>query len=175
MEEALRIAALVALSAFTILSIIAMFTIRSVTLFVKDAREGLKDVSKDIKEFKTRSVQSLDEFAAIKVKAHEAFDELITLEKKLVLVVDEFDEVKKTAMSMMKSAEASFNDFETAMTTIEDQAHKVSLVVEPFNKLSEYVYARVAPPIIETANIISATSKAITVFAGVLSRKKKDK
>lgn len=172
MELALRIFALTALASFSILAIIAMFTLRNASVFIQDARDSLKELSRDIKELKNKLTSSLDDLTGLKGQVSETLTEFNKLQGKLINAVDDLRDMKDETLSLMKSAEDSFKDFKVAVNRIEEQAEKITSIVKPFNDLSNYLYKKIAPPLIETANIVSATSKAVSVFASVLSRKK---
>ena len=172
MDDALRIAALVALSAFTILAIIAMFTVGSVSKFINQAVKSLKDISKDINELKSRVIITLDEVSEIKEQLSGTLDDLADLKNKSTKSFEAITELRGEAITLMKDAGVTLREFTSTAHSIENQVNAVSDIVKPFSNLSYYVYRKIEPPIRDTANVIGAFSKAATVFSSMIFRKK---
>lgn len=175
MDVALRIAALVALSAFTILSIIAVFTLRSVSKLIKESRDVLNDTAIDLKQFRIKALEITDEVILVKSKVNSALDELVELEKTARVLISDMSEMKVQAVDLMQNANQSLDELKSALNSIEDNMSSVGKISKPFAALSELVYDKVAPPVIQAANIISALTKAMSVFTNVISGIKKTK
>lgn len=172
MDDALRIAALVALSAFTILAIIAMFTIGSVSKLVRQAAKSLKDISADINELKSRVFVTLDEVSDVKEQVSSTLADLSDLKNKSTKSFEAVAELRGEAILLMKDASETLQEFKSTARSIENQMDAVSGMIKPFSNLSGFVFKKIEPPIRDTANVVGAFSKAVSVFSHMLFKRK---
>jgi uncharacterized protein YoxC len=143
MELALRIVGLIALSAFTILAIIMMVAFWSAKESLQNSSVYLKNMSDNIGKMRERLFVSLDELSELKGKS------MITL-----------DDLRQSS-----------DQFRTSARKFDEKTEMVAGIIKPYEKLSNNVYNRVEKPVKEAATVVSAVSKAISVFANFLSKK----
>jgi len=172
MEQALTIAALVALIAFTLLSIFAMVSLSSANKLIKDTNNTINDLSRDIKEFKNKSLKTLDEINIVKDRVTDAIDQLFQLQKDSKKSFDFLDNLKNEAGDLVRNTNETLIAVKNAANTIDRQASNIESFVKPLTHLSGLVVNKIAPPITYTATAISAAGKAVSVFSEFLKRRK---
>jgi DNA helicase IV len=105
-------------------------------------------------------------------RAEDALSNVAELSKKSIQTLDEISQFKEKAIDSMINLDNSMANIKNIAIHLEAQAESISNILKPFNDLSKYLYQKLPPPITETANIISASIKAINTFTGLLSKKK---
>ena len=92
--------------------------------------------------------------------------------KSLNKLTGDVTELKDKTVTSLDTIDSAVKQITAATQKIEEGANSVITVAAPFRKLSESVYDKIAPPIIQLATLISAATKAVSVFTGVLTGKK---
>jgi uncharacterized protein YoxC len=143
MDAALRIAGLIALGAFTVLAVIMMIAFWSAKQSLHNSSVYLKNMSENITKMRERLSVSLDELSELKGRS------MITL-----------DDLKQSS-----------DQFRTSARKFDEKTEMVAHIIKPYEKLSSDVYSKVEGPVKEAASVVSAASKAVSVFANFLMKK----
>lgn len=158
MEFALKISAFIALIAFTILAIFAMVS--------------LSGIVKSIKELSNNVSGALVDFSKLRERIMVSLDEISDLKSQLSTTLDDFSDVKVKAIETLDNANNTTEQISLAASDLQEKANSVLNIFKPFETLARTAYAKVAPPVMMTTGVISAISKAVSVFSNVLSKKK---
>ncbi|OGU11936.1 MAG: hypothetical protein A2X61_13520 [Ignavibacteria bacterium GWB2_35_12] len=84
----------------------------------------------------------------------------------------DINELKVKLIESLENLDNTAIQIGSSTQRLEEDVNSVTGIFKPFNKLATDVYNKISPPIIQSATIISAISKAINVFANVLVSKK---
>lgn len=158
LDIAIKILALVALATFIILAIYALVSINSFSKFLYELNLSLKSVTKDISSIKTDVKKTLDDFAVVQSEAVKSLRDI--------------RDIKVKSIESMGEIDKAVVEIKDTTSVIKGNTDKVFNIFKPFENLSGQLYSKVAPPLIELSNIISALSKSASVFTAVLGRKK---
>ena len=158
MEFALKISAFIALIAFTILAIFAMVS--------------LSGIVKSIRELSINFSRALTDFSKLRERLMVSLDELSELKSKVATTLDDFADVKIKAIETLDNANKTTEQISLATSDIQGKANSMLNMFRPFESLARSAYSKVAPPVMMTTGVISAISKAVSVFSNVLSKKK---
>ncbi|TAL71129.1 MAG: hypothetical protein EPN82_00500 [Bacteroidetes bacterium] len=90
----------------------------------------------------------------------------------LNMLTRDVNELKVKLIDSLENLDNTAKLIGTSTQKMEEDVNSVTGILKPFNKLASDVYDKISPPIIQTATLISAISKAISVFASVLVTKK---
>ncbi len=154
----MKISAFIALIAFTILAIFAMVS--------------LSGIVKSIRELSINFSHALTDFSKLRERLMVSLDELSDLTAQVSTTLDDFADVKVKAIETLDNANKTTEQISLAASDIQVKANSVFNIFRPFESLARSAYSKVAPPVMMTTGVISALSKAISVFSGVLSKKK---
>lgn len=158
MEFALKISAFIALIAFTILAIFAMVS--------------LSGIVKSIRELSVNFSRALMDMSKLRERIMVSLDEMSDLKSQVATTLDDFSDVKVKAIETLDNANKTTNQISLAANEIKEKANNLFNIFKPFESLAKSAYSKVAPPVMITTGVISALSKAISVFSNVLSKKK---
>jgi uncharacterized protein YoxC len=142
MELLFQILALIAIVSFIVLTFVAIIAI-------KNARTTLDELSKDFKKLSS-------DFAEIKVRSIETFDDAKELKIKAIETLSRYDKVSESII------ETSDN--------VKNNSKRILNTFEPYSELIDEVYYKIAPPVKRTTTTVRAISKAINAFMERLSR-----
>ncbi len=92
--------------------------------------------------------------------------------KSLNMLTRDVNELKTKLIESLGNLDFTAKQIGSSMQMMEVDVNSVTGIFKPFNKLATDVYDKISPPIIQSATLISAISKAISVFASVLVSKK---
>jgi uncharacterized protein YoxC len=92
--------------------------------------------------------------------------------KSLDKLTSDFTELKDKTIISLGTIDITAKQITTATQKIEEGANSIIAVAAPFQRLADNVYYKIAPPIIHLVTLISAVTKAVSVFTGVLTGKK---
>ncbi len=153
----MKISAFIALIAFTILAIFAMVS--------------LSGIVKSIRELSINVSSALVDFSKLRERIMVSLDEMSDLKSQLSTTLDDFDDVKVKAIETLDNANKTTEQISLATNDLQAKANSVLNMFKPFEILAKTAYSKVAPPVMMTTGVISAISKAISVFSNVLSKK----
>jgi uncharacterized protein YoxC len=154
----IKIFAIIAIIAFIILAVFIIISLKSVVNLIKGTEQSLNKITYDISELKDRFVQTLGEFSEIKVQVIKSLEQI--------------EEIKDKTIESMTNANQAITEINSTVNSLESHFNAAFDFVKPLSILSNYVYDKVALPVMNVANLVAASSKAITTFTKLLSRKK---
>ncbi|MBI5326063.1 MAG: DUF948 domain-containing protein [Ignavibacteriae bacterium] len=88
--------------------------------------------------------------------------------RSLDMLTKDVRELKEKLIESLENLDDTAKLIGISTQKMEEDVNSVTSILKPFNKLAADVYNKISPPIIQTATLISAISKAISVFANVL-------
>lgn len=194
--EYIKIAALIALAMFIIMSIFAMTSFKSIIRIVDDAVQSLnkfkKDVDKNmsgitdnISELKDKVIVSLENFdntakklaansddiTELKDKVVDTLSNVDTLTGSLVKNSQDISELKTKVDGSLENINNLANQVTDTAKNIESNANTVLDSIKPVTGMVKSVSDKITPPISFTASLISASSKAVKTFVNSVARK----
>lgn len=92
--------------------------------------------------------------------------------RSLNMMTRDINELKIKLIESLENIDNTSKQIGSTTQKLEEDINSVTGMLKPFNKLATDVYDKISPPIIQSATLISAISKAISVFASVLVSKK---
>jgi len=90
----------------------------------------------------------------------------------LAQITSDISQLKDKLVVSLDNIDKATLDMEGTINRLENHVNTILGSVDPFVKLSQYVYQKVAPPITTSALLISGISKAVTTFVNLLSKSK---
>lgn len=172
MENLLNYAAMLALVAFIILAIVAIGTLRKAGGFIERTEKSFNGIVNEFKEINGRVIEAADQMKGVKDELHSFFDDMAELRDKASLALDEVKELKDKSIETLHNSDELIKEANDAVKILEFELVKFSDVIRPFGDLSRFMYKKIAPPMTDTANYISAINKAVKAFGSTLTRKK---
>lgn len=151
MDEVLKVVAIVALSSLTILVVYMIVFLSKAMKVVNDVTKNLDKITENVMVLKTRLMATLDELSEFR-------KEISDLKAKALEHLDNWKKTSEKANDLIDS--------------VSDGANKVIESIEPYERLINRSYDRLAPPIDKVTTVFSALYKAIDVFGSKLSSKK---
>ncbi|MFA7325677.1 MAG: hypothetical protein WC121_03370 [Candidatus Kapaibacterium sp.] len=151
MDEVLKVIAIVALTSVTLLVVYIIIFLSKTMKVIKDATKNLDKITENFTVLKTRLMVTLDEVSEarreisdLKVKTLEHLNHWKTTSEKTNILID----------------------------NVNESATKVKETIEPYERLINRSYDRIAPPIDKATTVFSALFKAIEVFGSKLNSRK---
>jgi uncharacterized protein YoxC len=92
--------------------------------------------------------------------------------KSINMLTNDVNELKVKLIESLENIDNTAKQIGLATQKMEEDVNSVTGFIKPFNKLASDVYDKISLPVLQTATLISAISKAINTFAGVLAGKK---
>lgn len=92
--------------------------------------------------------------------------------KSLFMLTKDINEIKFKLIESLENIDNTAKQISLSTQLMEEDVNSVTSMFKPFNELANVVYDKISPPIIQTATLISAISKAVNVFTNLLSGKK---
>lgn len=165
--NALQIFAIIALAAFTVLSVYAVFALRQLAGFLKKTENSVEKATKDVEDIKGKLLLALDDFQDLKKTMASTLESVNEIEQAAIKAL-------LKATETMTYVDSHANELMGMAKDAQSKANGILGIAKPFEDLSIKVYEKVAPPVVEAANVVSAGAKAIIAFADTLqSRFKK--
>lgn len=151
MDEVLKVIAIVALTSVTLLVVYIIIFLSKTMKVINDATKNLDKITENFTVLKTRLMVTLDEVSEarreisdLKVKTLEHLNHWKTTSEKTNILID----------------------------NVNESATKVKETIEPYERLINRSYDRIAPPIDKATTVFSALFKAIEVFGSKLNSRK---
>lgn len=151
MDEVLKVIAIVALTSVTLLVVYVIIFLSKAMKVINDTTKNLDKITENVIVLKTRFMVTLDEITEVrkevsdlKVKTLEHLDHWKTTSEKTNILID----------------------------NVNDSASRVKESIEPYGRLINRSYDRIAPPIDKATTVFSALFKAIEVFGSKLNSRK---
>ena len=151
MDEVLKIIAIIALSSVTILVVYALIFLSKTLKVVNSATKNLDKITENITVLKTRLMITLEEVSETR---------------------KELNELKIKSIEHMGQWKVTSDKANNLIDNVNNGAGKVIEAIEPYERLVNRSYERIAPPIDKATSIFSALFKAIEVFSSKLNSRK---
>ncbi len=151
-------ASMLALGSFIILAIFIIVFLSNAGKFIEQAKLSLNKASADLSD--------------IKKDVKTTLKGIDVMQDEFVKSLHHFNDMKAKAVDTMTNLDDSIEAIQETTQSVRTRADAVYNIIRPFNDLSEHIYNKIAPPLIETANFITAATKAFSTFSGILFRKK---
>ena len=84
----------------------------------------------------------------------------------------DINELKLKVTESLEIIDGTSQQIASSFETLENQASTVYKSIQPFTVLFKLVYDRIAPPLNTSSLIVSAASKAVESFLGIVFKKK---
>lgn len=157
METILSIFGLIALVAFVILAI------SGITLF-NSLKKGVEDISGSVSKVS-------DSVVGFKIRLEKTLDEVTVMNTKLIQTIDSFSEMKEKLEDTIEHINDAATQIKATNNKLEARAEAVFGIFEPFEILFREFYNKIAPPVSQTGQLVSAAYKAVNAFTGFFHKK----
>ncbi len=157
MTTLLQIAGLAAILVLIVFILKAFKTLENINKLADKSTDSLDKLTKDIGEFKTRAIATLDEVSVIKGKIAEVLDDVSELKEKTVESLENFD--------------ALANRVERSTSMIESKIEAAFSILRPLESLLGFVSNKLEAPISTSKSFFGAASKAFSAFKDKLSHR----
>ncbi len=151
MDEVLKIVAIIALTSITILVVYVIFFLSKTTKEINNVTKNIDKITDNVIVMKTRLMVTLEELS-------EARRDL--------------SELKVKSLEQLNHWKLTSEKTNILIDNVNDSATKVQQSIEPYEKLINRSYNRIAPPIDKATTVFSALFKAIEVFGSKLNSRK---
>lgn len=151
MDEVLKIIAIIALSSVTILVVYALIFLSKTLKVVNSATKNLDKITENITVLKTRLMITLEEVSETR---------------------KDLNELKIKSIEHLGHWKVTSDKANNLIDNVNNGAGKVIEAIEPYERLVNRSYERIAPPIDKATTIFSALFKAIEVFSSKLNSRK---
>ncbi|MGE5481013.1 MAG: hypothetical protein ACM3U1_11390 [Chloroflexota bacterium] len=157
MDLALKISGFIGVILFIILAIVAIFVFLRVGGILGEAQKAIGNVSETIVMLKNRLMVTLDEVS--------------DLQRALQVTLRDIGEIKDSTIIALREVSELSDQIENTLARTEQRAESVFRIFDPMKDLVNSVYYKIAPPVMNTASVISASGKAINTFMGFFKKK----
>ncbi|MEM4261109.1 MAG: DUF948 domain-containing protein [Candidatus Woesearchaeota archaeon] len=130
--------------AIKIVAIIALLSVVILTMYVVIS---LRSAKKLMDEASNAMIKLTDEIS-----------------KSMKMITKDITDFKEQAIISLKNIDELSEQIQNTTQKLENEIDEVSNIFQPFSKLSNDLYNKIAPPVNRAASFITATSKAINTF-----------
>lgn len=150
MDNILQISAVLALLAFVFFVFTVSKAIKEAVGMLNEANQSLNKMVKDFGDVKQQTMTSLASVDEFKNEAKEKLEEISAM--------------RPLAIELLENSNKAILDFDVMVNKLDAKVDRIESVIEPYERLAKNTYEKVAPPINNTANLISASAKAVSTF-----------
>jgi|APTNR8051073442_1049403.scaffolds.fasta_scaffold04747_4 formyltetrahydrofolate synthetase len=151
MDEVLKIVAIIALTSITLLVVYLIVFLSKTLKVFNEATKNLDKITENITVLRTRMMITLEEFTEVR---------------------KEVSDIKEKALEHLNHWKTTSDKTNNLIDNINDGASNVINAIEPYERLINRSYDRIAPPIDKATTVFSALFKAIEVFGSKLNSRK---
>ncbi|TNE35233.1 hypothetical protein EP342_01880 [bacterium] len=151
MDEALKIIAIIALSSLTILIIFGFVFITKSLNLMSDVSKNLDKITENFIVLKTRFMITLEEVTETR---------------------EDVKDLKEKSIEHLNHWKVTSDKTNQLLDSIQNGTDSVIKSIEPYERLINRSYERLAPPIDKATTFVSAFTKAIAAFSSRLSNNK---
>lgn len=151
MDEALKVIAIIALTSITVFVVFGIVFLSKTIKILSDASKNIDKVTENIIVLKSRLMISLEEIS-------ETRNDIKELKEKSLENLEHWKETSTKANHLIDNVNGG--------------ANKVIESIEPYERLINRSYNKIAPPIDKATSIVSALTKAIEVFGSRLKSRR---
>jgi len=97
-------------------------------------------------------------------------DNFAELTTSFTKAVEDIGEIKDQAITSMQLIDKSAIEFIEVSNDVQEQVNRIAGTFDPLRNMVDALQARIAPPVMQMAGVVSAASKAVNAFVNRLSR-----
>lgn len=97
-------------------------------------------------------------------------DNFAELTTSFTKAVEDIGEIKDQAITSMQLIDKSAMEFIEVSNDVQEKIDRIAGTFDPLRNLVDALQARIAPPVMQMAGVVSAASKAVNAFVNRLSR-----
>lgn len=97
-------------------------------------------------------------------------DNFAELTTSFTKAVEDIGEIKDQAITSMQLIDKSAIEFIEVSNDVQEQINRIAGTFDPLRNMVDALQARIAPPVMQMAGVVSAVSKAVNAFVDRLSR-----
>lgn len=97
-------------------------------------------------------------------------DNFAELTTSFTKAVEDIGEIKDQAITSMQLIDKSAIEFIEVSNDVQEKIDRIVGTFDPLRNLVDALQARIAPPVMQMAGVVSAASKAVNAFVNRLSR-----
>lgn len=150
MDEILKLVAIVALLAISFFAVFGVMFFIKTQKVLQDSLRNFDKITENTNVLKTRVMVSLEELS-------ETNKELKEVKQKSIYTMEQWNETSKKTNDLIDN--------------VNQGTKRIISTIEPYERLVDRSYHKIAPPIDKATSVISALSKAVSVFSSKLSSK----
>jgi len=150
MDEILKLVAIVALLAISFFAVFGVMFFIKTQKVLQDSLRNFDKITENTNVLKTRVMISLEELS-------ETNKELKEVKQKSIYTMEQWNETSKKTNDLIDN--------------VNQGTKRIISTIEPYERLVDRSYQKIAPPIDKATSVISALSKAVSVFSSKLSSK----
>ncbi|PKL78754.1 MAG: hypothetical protein CVV25_10480 [Ignavibacteriae bacterium HGW-Ignavibacteriae-4] len=151
MDEVLKVIAIVALTSVTLLVVYIIIFLSKAMKVINDATKNLDKITENFTVLKTRLMVTLDEVSEAR---------------------RDISDLKEKTLEHLNHWKTTSEKTNILIDNVNESATKVKETIEPYERLINRSYDRIAPPIDKATTVFSALFKAIEVFGSKLNSRK---
>lgn len=97
-------------------------------------------------------------------------DNFAELTTSFTKAVEDIGEIKDQAITSMQLIDKSAIEFIEVSNDVQEKIDRIAGTFDPLRNMVDALQARIAPPVMQMAGVVSAASKAVNAFVNRLSR-----
>ena len=97
-------------------------------------------------------------------------DNFAELTTSFTKAVEDIGEIKDQAITSMQLIDKSAIEFIEVSNDVQEKIDRIAGTFDPLRNMVDALQARIAPPVMQMAGVVSAASKAVNAFVDRLSR-----
>lgn len=150
MDELLKLVAIIALISISVFAVFGILFFVKTQKLLQSSLRNFDKITENTNVLKTRVMISLEELS-------ETNKELKEVKQKSIDTMDQWNETSKKANDLIDN--------------VSNGTKRIISTIEPYERLVDRSYHKIAPPIEKATTMVSALSKALQAFGNRLSSK----
>jgi predicted PurR-regulated permease PerM len=151
MDEVLKVIAIIALSSVTILVVYVIVFLSKAMKIINDTTKNLDKITENVSVLKTRLMITLEEMSETR---------------------KDLSELKEKSLEHLNHWKTTSDKANMLIDNVNNGTDRVLSSIEPYERLVNRSYNRIAPPIDKATTVFSALFKAVEVFSSKLNSRK---
>lgn len=170
MEILIKLALLFALISFTFLMIYMISSLKLINKSFVELMIKVQSMSKDFSEIKSEAIEISSNVKVMIPKIDKALENLQELSVNANAQIIELNSTRQKTETSLANFDDMSKEFSLLAFTARREIEKASKMVEPIENMMRNVAEKVADPINQTANLVSAVGKGFSAFIGRFRR-----
>lgn len=147
MDFAIKIAALISLSAFAVLCLSLLFTLSKFSKLIGNANALLHDINLFLIDIKKKVSSASDQINDVKARLDGFFAGV--------------DELKEKAIQSLNITDDTFIQGKKTALLLEKELDKLSQTMEPYHMMASKLSSKVVPPVKHFSNFLTGAKKMV--------------